>query len=250
MAPQGADAEIYNHLFGVYGSLHLGENTDLTIGYNGALTAYLSEFYNAAARGMVKTGYPLVFKNGLNVNARFKLHPITLRTDNSLSFWLDKDYRLFESNNPSPDWTNDRGIQQKSTADNYAEITHFVIWDGIGVNYPLSDKISLDGYLRNLFSMYNAQGTGPGGKGTYTLTRDEATFDIGVNLRFNANIDAFIKLGVIYTATYRSEDLNRQSTAFFIDNIDNSLSKGKPVPVETLDHSVAFRIPIGIRVKY
>jgi hypothetical protein len=241
------NAETFEHLLGVYGSLHLTDNFDLTVGYNGMLTAYLPEFYNLTAKEMVKTGYPLVFKNGLNLNARYRMNPLTFRTDNSLSFWVDKNYQLFESGNTA--WT-DLGNSADTVADRYAGISHFVMWNGFGLSYALTDAIGIAGYLRNLLSIYSAEGTVPTGTGVYSLLRDEISFDVGFTLQFNANIEAFVKVGAGYLLTSRSEELNRQSPSWFITHIDNNNSKPAPTPVATIDNQISFRIPIGVRVRY
>jgi hypothetical protein len=243
-----ANAEYYDHQFGLFGSLRLTENAELTVGYVGALTAYLSEFYSSSQNTMVETGYPLVFRNGLNLNARIKANRFTLRTDNCLTLWEDQNYNLFETGN-TQGW-KDVGLEPKSTAGNYAAISHFVMWNGFGLSYPLMEKVSLTSYLRNLFSMYTAEGNGPTARGEYTFIRDEVTFDFGVSLAYNANIEAFVKLGVGYKMTYRSKDLNSQTPSAFISYINNNASNGKPEPVETLDHALSLSIPIGISVKY
>ncbi|MDR0567925.1 MAG: hypothetical protein LBG87_01790 [Spirochaetaceae bacterium] len=248
MAPKQADAEYYNHLLGLYGSLHLTDSFDLTAGYVAGISSYLSEFYSQSQNDMVSTGQPLVFRNGINLNARMKAGAFTLRTDNSINFWIDKDYRLFETGNTNG-W-KDVGLDPSSLADAYSDISHFIMWNGFGLSYPLMERISLNSYLRNLFSIYNAEGTVPTGSGTYEFIRDEINFEIGLNLAYNANIEAFVNIGVIYNVTKRSQDLNAQSPGYFIPFIDNNSALGIPSPVETIDHSIALRIPIGIKVKY
>ncbi|GHV30644.1 hypothetical protein AGMMS4952_17970 [Spirochaetia bacterium] len=248
IVPKQAQAEFFDHSFGLYASLNPSEDFDLTIGYNGALTSYLSEFYNQSLRTMVETGYPIVFKNGLNVNGRWRKYPLTFRTDNSLTYWEDKNYSLFETGNSA--WI-DLGLLDKNTADQYAGINHFVLWDGFGVSYRLTEVLSLGSYLSNLFSFYTAKGGMPGGSsGTYTFFRDELSFDISATISLNANIEAYIKLGVVEKITFRSRDLNVQTRGFFIQNINNNSSNPAPTPVETTDSSFWFRIPIGITVKF
>ena len=248
VAPKMANAESYDHLFGLFGSFHLTETTDLTVGYVGALTAYLTEFYSQSQNEMVETGYPFVFRNGLNVNARFKFPAFTLLTDNCLTFWQDQNYSLLETGNIQG-WS-DMGLEPKSKSEAYTVIDHLVLWNKVSASYPIRNNLALTSSLRNFFSYYNAEGNGPTGKGVYSLVRDQVDFSIGASLAYNANIEAWVSLGVGYMMTSRTRDLNSQSPGYFIANVNNNPALGPPAPVETVDHQVTLRIPIGIKVKY
>jgi hypothetical protein len=246
IVPIKADAEIFDHQFGLYGSFKLLENFDLTLGYNGDMTVYLDEFYNGAA-GMVKTGQPMVFKNGANVNLRYKAGALTLRNDNSVSFWTDKDYQLFETSSLS--WRN-YNLEPAILADNHAAINHFILWNGIGASYDISRQMNASVYARNLISSYNASGAAPGGDGEYSLLRDQINVELKGVYKLTPNAEVFVKIIVEDTITSRSRDLNGQSPSFFIEHIDNNTTKPRPAPVATMDNVLSLRIPIGLTVKF
>jgi hypothetical protein len=250
IAAKDARAETYNHQFGLYGSFNLPAGIELTVGYNGVLTSYLTEFYTPAANSgtgaMVDTGYPQVFKNGVNLNARFKAAPLTFRTDNCLSLWEDKNYKQLNSQWP------DYGIQMAATAGNYPVINHFVMWNGVGIDYALAEKLNLSLYARNLYSQYNVSGTMPiVGKSEYDLTRDQLSVAVAATYKFSPNLEVFIKVSVENTTTKRSLDLNGQESGFFIDHVNNNATAhpGAPDPVATTDNELKVRIPIGITLK-
>jgi hypothetical protein len=248
IVPTKPIAESYIHLFGLYGSLKLPGNLGLTIGYNGELTSYLDEFYNGAM-GLVKTGYPLIFKNGVNLNVRYKTGGLTLRTDNTVSFWSDKNYDAFEANDQR---LVDVGLKEREQADRYAQVNHFMMWNGIGASVDLMQKkYTASLYVRNMLAQYEASGATPAGKGAYTLFRDQIALELEFLYRINAKAEMFVKLTATDLITVRSKDLNAQSSGIFIDYINNNSTQGKkPTPVETLDNELTFSIPIGVTLKF
>ncbi|MDR0563141.1 MAG: hypothetical protein LBG73_10715 [Spirochaetaceae bacterium] len=238
IVPIKPDAEVFKHIFGVYGSLHLTPVLDLTVGYNGFITAYLSEFYLAG--NPVQTGYPIVFKNGVNLNLRYKgIAGLTLRTDHCLTLWEDKDYELFETTGNSA-WIN-IGLTPSVNADNYASISHLILWNGIGAAYEFTDRFTGSIYVRNLFSQYTASGRTPNGSGNYTLFRDQIGVEIKGMYKLHPKAEVFVKLILEDTMISRSQDLNAQSPNHFIQN-------PAPEPVETFDNELLVRIPIGIQL--
>jgi len=248
VVPTKPNAQSSEHKFGLYGSIYLPSGLDLTLGYAGHISSVLKEFYGNA-REMVETGTPLVFMNGLNLNARYKLGDLRLRTDNSFSFWKDKDFTdVFEIQNSVFD---NKGYLAKAQADRFAEIDHFIMWNGFGASYPVTGNVSADLYLRNLLAVYSASGNMPVGSGEYNLLRDEIGLELKFTYRIHANAEAYIKLVAQDSVLSRSRDLNSQSRGIFIDYINNNISLGmKPSPIATLDNEFTVFIPIGLVLKF
>jgi len=253
VVPTKPNAESFEHMFGLYGSVYLPSGLDLTLGYAGHLSSVLKEFYGTVGnqKSMVETGVPLVFMNGLNLNARFKAGDLGLRTDNSLSFWKDKDFsQVFETQR---DVFDNKGYLAKAQADRFAEISHFIMWNGFGASYPIAGNLSADLYLRNLLAIYSASGVMPSGSGDYTLMRDEIGLELKFTYRIHANAEAYIKLVAQNKMHSRSRDLNSQSDGIFIATINNvsEISGGKkPTPIATLDNEFSIYLPIGLVLKF
>ncbi len=252
--PDSPDAQVYTHQFGAYGTLHLTPQIDLTIGYNGILTAYLDEVYTSAADvdGWIETGYPIIFKNGLNINARAELLPqLTLRTDNSASYWQDKNYDIFETKQAKWNYNT----VSKTTADTFAVISHFIIWNGLGADYNFTDKLTGSLYLRNLFGRYSVSGKVPKaptaenpaawGYHEYVLTRDQVHVKLGIAYQFTSSVKAYAEVIVEDTITIRSLDLNSQTASMFETRIHGRSVK----PAATTDNELVLRIPIGITLQ-
>ena len=252
VVPVAPDAETFEHIFGLYGSLYLPSGLDFTLGYAGHLTSVLKEFYGGTGnQSIVETGAPLVFINGLNLNARLKAGDLGLRTDNSFSFWKDKNYSdVFEMTEKAFD---NKGLLPKAQADKFAEIDHFIMWNGFGASYPIAGNVSADLYLRNLLAIYSASGELAAGPGEYTLMRDEIGLELKFTYRIHANAEAYIKLVAQNTMLSRSRDLNSQAEGFFISTINNVdvISGGKkPAAIATLDNEFTIYLPIGLVLKF
>jgi hypothetical protein len=250
IVPVFADAQVFDHLFGLYASLHPLPALRVTAGYNGVVTAYLDEIYSSSMDAMIETGYPLVFRNGFNLNAAYALtDDINLKTDNCLTFWRDKNYKMLESKNTNGRWI-DFNLEPKITADRYAEIDHFVLWNGLGMDYDLTNRLTLGAYARNLISVYSVKGMTSGGAAAdYRLTRDEAEGKISVTLRLSSRATVGVSLKVNGMIHIRSRDLNAESGQVFIENIDQDPQKPKPTPVETADSVLSMSIPISFSMQ-
>jgi hypothetical protein len=243
LVPRDPDSRMFDHLFGLYANLSLSANIELTVGYNGLINSMLKEYYNAAARDMVEIGYPSVFINGVNLNARWKVDDrLIVRTDNCLTFWQDKNYDVFGSGQSN--WNKNTDI--KEVSDTFAAVNHFVLWNGVGVDYPITDKLLGTLYLRNLYARYSSSGWAPAQTTRqdvdYSLMRDQLHVKLRLTYRFTPQAEAYIDLIFENLTTGRSLDLNTQSLLFFQDMVHNK----KPVPVATTDNDTVFRIPIGI----
>jgi hypothetical protein len=226
------DAEVFSHLFGVYGSLKPLEVLELTLGYGGIVTKYLDEFYRTT--GTVKTLVPMILQNGLNLNARYKGVPkLTIRTDHNFSFWQDRDYRVFGVTG----WSN-IGLASQTTGATSAEIQHWLLWNGLGVSYDVTDQLTASIYLRNLYR--NDSATGSGGT-EYNLTKDMVVVEPKVTWKPDGRTEFFAGITWEMTVTTASADLNRQGLNTFVSGVD---------PKKTIDTEHLIKIPMGITMKF
>jgi hypothetical protein len=232
MVAIAADAEVFSHLFGVYGSLKPSGALEVTLGYGGIITKYLDEFYRTT--GTVKTLVPLILQNGINLNARYKGIPgLTIRTDHNFSFWKDRDYRTFGVTG----WDN-IGLSSQTTSTTSAEIQHWLLWNGLGVIYDLTDQVTGSIYLRNLYRNDNVRGTGGI---EYKLTKDMVVLEPKVTWKLGGHAEIFAGITWEMTITTASTDLNRQGLNTFVSGIDAK---------KTADTEHLIKIPMGITMTF
>jgi hypothetical protein len=232
MTAIAADAKVFSHLFGVYGSLKPLDTLELTLGYGGILTKYLNEFYRTT--GMVQTLVPLVFRNGINLNARYRGIPnLTIRTDHNLSFWQDRDYRAFGVIG----WDN-IGLSSQTTSATSAVIRHWLVWNGVGVSYNITKRLRASIYLRNLYRQDNAKSSA----GTeYKLVKDKFAVEPKVTWKVNDRTEVFAGIIWEFMITTASEDLNSQGLNTFLTGT---------APRKTIDSEQLITIPMGITMKF
>jgi hypothetical protein len=240
LEPVFADAEVFQHVFGLYGSLYFG-SLGLTAGYLGHALVYLSEFHRNGE--MVETAVPLIYKNGVALNAQWKAPSgLALRTDHSVTFWRDKNYESFGKKAGIINW----GLEHKGGDEaNYTFIDYFVMRNGLGAGYYFTNRMEGNVFLQN--TLFQNSGSRMQGSDAYkyTLIEDTARIELGLSYHFNTNATVFIKLDVSDTFTSRSSSLTGTMTNFFVNSVHNE----KPEPVAVTDSVLAVRIPVGITLK-
>jgi hypothetical protein len=240
--PFNADARYFDHQYGLYGSFNL-KASNFTAGYVGAATAYLPEFWITTEGGkMVETGVPVVLRHGAVLNALWEGNPWTFRTDNGVTFWQDKNYNIFGMTS----W--DYNQERKEVSDIYSFINHFVMRNGFGANYKVTNSLSAGVYLNNTFFLYSVSGNTPGAvsKKEYALWEDQARLEFSLSYSFNPNASAYVSLKFNDSIVSRSKDLNEQTrNTMFVDKYHNE----KPEPIATLDNTFSVNIPIGISLR-
>jgi hypothetical protein len=244
IAPGSADAERWIHRGGVFATATPVKDVGITLGYSANITKYLDEYYSSA--GNLETTFPLIWKHAVNLNARYNGlfgGKLRLRTDNSMTIYKDKNYSVFDVANAA--WT--LNYNYRSDGKNYAEIQHFFLWNGLGVEYDLARienrKIMLAFYGRNLLRIDQAGSNII--EQRYTFSRDELKLDLQLKYYFSDNTSVFVGLRFQDLITTRSKDLTGQSKEYFIDSI--KLPGGA---YETTDHEMAFSIPVGINITW
>jgi hypothetical protein len=231
IAPTVADAEIWTHLFGVYASVYPWSNDSLgiTIGYAGVLTKYLDEFYEYV--GKSETAIPQILKNGVNLTARYKTDKLTVKTDHNVSFWTDKNYRIYNLYKPDESHMQDYGLLADSNDNStYSEVSHFFLWNGIGASYKFTPIIEGSIYARNLLREDKSP--------EHTMVNSYSSLEVKSIFHFSPNVEAYVGITWQYTARTTSESLTKSSGEF-----------GTNTPKETTDSRNMIQIPVGFTVK-
>jgi len=230
-----ATAETYTHYLGVFASLTPLENLGVTLGYGGVFTKYLDEFRVSAS--MVETVQPLVMQNALMLNARYtNLVPgLTLRTDHNYSFWMDKNLLSLAA---IQGW-GDRTYSSKSLWPNAADVSHELLWNGIGVGYRMTELIGMELYARNLYRRDHSLTTG--GE-EFTLERNELSVEPKIVFSLGLMTKLFVSVEIIHYTQSTSKDLNYAGANQFRGGRDNA--------VETKDTELKIRIPVGLTMQF
>jgi hypothetical protein len=230
--PAVADAETGIHMFGVYASLTPFNDFGVSVGYNGIYTKYLDEFYSAST--MVKVLLPEMFQNAVNLNIRYTGIPkLTLRTDHNLSFWADRDYRIFNV----PGWENS-GLNSEALGSSYAEVNHLLLWNGLGASYQFTEIFKVELYLRNLFRQDSAiQKNGA----EYIQVRDQVFAEAKTVFTLNKNVELYVGVSFENLLTTATKDINAQIAAKFVDGVE---------PKATIDTEMVIKIPVGMTIKF
>jgi hypothetical protein len=231
VVPAVADAETGTHMFGAYASLTPLRELGVSIGYDGIYTKYLDEFYSAGA--MVKALLPEVFQNAINLNIRYTGIPkLTLRTDHNLSFWTDRDYRIFNV----PGWENS-GLNSETLGASYAEVNHLLLWNGLGASYQFTGIFKVELYLRNLFRQDSAvQKNGA----EYVQVRDKVFVETKAVFNLNQNVELYAGVTFENLVTTATKDINAQIAAKFADGVEAKA---------TVDTEMVIKIPVGMTIK-
>ncbi|MDR1466763.1 MAG: hypothetical protein LBI40_04015 [Treponema sp.] len=229
IVPRVADAETLTHLFGAYASVYPwgDDRLGVTVGYAGVFIKYLDAFsYDS------ETTMPQIFKNGVNLTARYKTDKLTIKTDHNLSFWTDKNYRIYNWYKPDESKLKDYGLLNKSNdSSDMSDVSHFFLWNGLGASYKFTPVIEGSIYTRNLLREDKTE--------EYKMTISYFSLELKSTFHFSPNVEAYAGITWLYTARTASESLARQTTEFV----------GGNAPKQTDDFVNMIQIPVGFTVK-
>ena len=222
------DAEVSEHLFGLYASYY-PFNSDmlgLTLAYAGVYSKYLDRFSVDS-----KTAIPSVFKSGINLTARYRTDRLTIKTDHNYSFWTDKNYRIYNFYKPEIQRLKDYGLMAASNdSSDVSDVSHSFLWNGIGASYRFTHGFEGSLYARNLIRMDDTP--------EYKMTINYFSLELKATFFMASNVEAYTGITYRYTNRSVSESLSRDVTEF-----------GANVPKATSDSVNMVKIPIGITVK-
>jgi hypothetical protein len=232
--PVFANTETNVHMFGVYGSLKIPPVPGLAVslGYNGVYTKYLDEFYRNGTLP-VETLVPSVYKQGFNLNARYTGIPrLTLRTDNNISFWTDRDYTAYGITGKG-----NYGLESTVEGAGMADVDHFFLWNGFGGTWEFTPVFKLGLYVRNLYRETAASN----GSTVWKASWDKLVSELTATFKpYGDNLELYAGLALERLEIFSSKEVNAQITRKFVSGAD---------AVDTSDVELVFKIPIGIVIK-
>jgi hypothetical protein len=226
---KGPDSAISTHLFGAYMSLYpLRDDTlGITLGYAGVLVKYLEEFSVNS-----ETAMPFIFKDGLNLTARYKTDRLTVKTDHNYSFWFDRNYKIYYLYKPDRQKMQDFGLLARSSpASDVSDVNHSFIWNGIGASYVFTEVFEGSIYTRNLSRIDETP--------EFKMINDYFSLELKAIFHLFAGVEAFTGLTCRYTGRSVNERLAGDLGEF----------KSPHQPKATGDSSLMFQIPIGFSMK-
>jgi hypothetical protein len=239
IVPLFGNSETTRHMFGVYAGLKPFSGFDVSLGYNGIVTKYLDEFYSLNT--WQETSMPMVYQQALNLYLRYTgLDRWVFRTDHNVSFWTDQNYTIFGTS------IKDRGVLSKSQNTGLADVNHILVWNGLGINYELTNTWKLDLYARNLFRQDAAIGvidSTTKAEEEFIFTRDEMEMEFKAKWGPNPNLEFYIGMEVQYQLTMISKNVHERNVLE-----PNGFVSQKAVR-DTADSTLKLRFPLGVTVR-
>jgi len=222
----------------VYASLKPFADFGLSLGYNGIVTKYLDEFYSGG--DWWETSMPVVYQQALNLNLRYTgFDRWVFRTDHNVSFWTDQNYLIFQAAQ-----LKDMGIASKSVTTGLADVDHMLIWNGLGVNYQVTDTWQIDLYARNLYRRDAAIGLiNTPNHEEFIFTRDEVEMEFKAKWGPNPNLEFYAGMEAQYQLTMISKNVHERNWRDPVGFVSLSAVK------DTVDTTFKLRFPVGITVK-
>ena len=223
-----ADAHVMTHQFGLFGSVYPFRNDSLgiTLGYAGVLVRYLDEFGVGS-----RTVMPQVLKHGINLAARYSLGDLTLRMDFNYSFWIDRNYRIFQLHRPHVDLRDWGLVSSATVADRWGDVRHSFFWAGLGASYNFTDALAGSISARNLLRIDETS--------ELRMLNNYFAVELRSTFKFGSSVEAF--LGVVFDLTTRSinETLSAQVGEFAPAFTARDIS----------DTRFVVQIPMGLTVR-
>ena len=229
--------ETYTHYFGVYASLTPLENLGVTAGYGGVINKLLDEFWPRQFRTKMETVMPLVLQNGFMLNAKYVdvIPGLMIRTDHNITYWIDKN---LNSLGAIPGW-DDFGALGKTQHPSAPDVSHLMLWNGLGFGYQLNRAIGLEFYIRNL---YRKDSSLEGGV-EHTLERNEFFAEPKLVLYITPFARMSFAVAVTNTTVSANEALNYKGRNRFTGG--NNLRQQA-----TKDSELVIQVPIGFTMQF
>ena len=242
LVPVVGGAEFTRHLFGLFASLYPLADLGVSLSYTGVYTLYPRQIYSAGLNSMVNLTLPSSYQQGISLNARYSgINRWVFRTDHNLSFWGDKNFTIFGL----PALANAGIDPSTDTTRNYPTIGHVLIWNGLGLNYQLTDTWKLDVYARNLYRRDSAEGAMQSGmpQREYVFTRNMTVCELKGIWSPRDNMEFFMGVTIENTITLISKDV-----AFDTVGVRDSFVLQADAR-DIKDTDFIIKIPIGITVR-
>ena len=222
------DAHIMTHQFGLFGSVYpfMDDSFGITVGYAGILVNYLDEFSVSSMTIM-----PQVLKHGINFAARYRTGNLTIRTDHNYSFWIDRNYRIFNLHKPNVDLRDWGLVSADTIAGNWGDVRHSFLWNGFGVSCRFTPSFEGSVSVRNLLRIDETS--------QFDMLNNYFAVELRSVFYFGSSVEAF--MGIVFDHTSRSvkETLSAQVGEF----------PSAFTPRDTSDTRFMVQIPVGLKVK-
>jgi len=225
LRPNQPDAEVYIHNIGAFVSLTPPmRDFGVTLGWAAHIKRYLDQFSIPGPDNVQQTNWPRIFKQGINLNARYTGIPrFTIRTDHNFTFWNDKDYTIFRLSGTQLD----RNVLSRTVGGAYAVIERRIFWNGLGIFFDIAEHWNVGIYGRNLRRSDTA--------GAIWMVLNETTIEPRLTWRLNENIEFFAALNYTVLIERVSAEANRNRTPLpFLG-----------APRDTRDVTQRFGVPLG-----
>jgi len=235
LVPRSGEAKFSRHLLGVFASLYPMDKLGVSLSYNGVLTRYPDQIYGAGQ--MVNITLPTVYQQAVNLNLRYGgVDRWTFRIDHNVSFWGDKNFTIF-----NPARKNDGIAAESATTLGLPTVSHLLVWNGLGVNYDLSDTWRLELYVRNLRRQDLAEDNGKSME--YRFTRNQLFGELKGIWRPNDNLELYFGVEIENTTTVISKDAATET----VGQKDGFTVLGNVREIR--DTSLNVKVPVGITVR-
>jgi|GEM_PF-1555998 len=250
VVPLQPGAEEFNHLFGAYVTLFPFGNDvfGITLGYSAAITSFLDYVEPAGVRFYAIN--PLVWRHGINLNARYNgllNGALRLRTDNTVSFFSDKDYSVFDVT-PLGGWAVNWNATISPDARYFPYVQHFFLRNRLVVQYDLPLNLPDD---RNLMlqlevrNMFRRDSADPGASlqavDPFIYTQNELFLEGRAQYDFTAGISVFAGLRFQHRSVFRSASLTGQMPGLFWGDMVMPRDA-----VDIRDSAIRFSVPVGM----
>lgn len=242
LVPITGEAEFTRHLFGIFASLAPFEGFGVSIGYSGVLHRFPDQIYSASLNEMRDLTLSAVLQQGISLNARYSgVDRWVFRTDHNVSFWGDKDFSIYGFSGLH----NAGVLAATDLTRQYPTIGHFLVWNGVGANYRLTDNVTLDLYVRNLHRRTLAEGLIHSGQPEreYLFTRNKTVAELRGKWHPRNNLEFYVGLDIENTITTLSRDV-----AFDAAGTRDGFARQADAK-EIRDTDFVLKIPVGITVK-
>ena len=236
LVPRTGEAEFTRHLFGVFASLYPLDKLGVSLSYNSIFTQYPAQVYGA--QQMINITLPQLYQQAVNLALRYDgIQRLTLRTDHNISFWEDKNFRIY--NFPG---LEDAGITAETDITLAAPMVgHLLVWNGLGAGYEFSDVWKAELYVRNLHRRDTAADTEKGME--YRFTRNQIKGELKMAWRPSENLEFYFGLEIENTVTLLSEDVAKDTVG--IRDGFTVLENAR----EIRDTVLALKIPVGMTLR-
>jgi hypothetical protein len=148
---------------------------------------------------------------------------------------MDKNYLIFGIAE------TDMGIAPETQGKNYSDVTHLLIWNGVGAKYQITDAMRAELYVRNLYRTDSAVDVAVN-KESFQFTRDKVVGELKAIWSPSPILELYLGMTLENETTIISKEVNQRNTSSSMGFIGG-------VAKETVDSVFIFKVPMGLTIK-